>query len=313
MESLGRFKMSTVCERTGFNQSILRAWERRYGLLEPARTPGGHRLYTEDDIRVLERVRGLIEQGRSIGEIASLGRGSLLGDAGSEWAGFGDLRDDVARHGFHPPHCDHDSLRVQSLSEAALELDERALEAELDRAFATYSAATAIDRVLLPALVRIGEIWADGGCSVACEHLLSSRVVARMLNLLRVANPKADANSHVLCACLPNEGHEIGALYCSLHFAGRGARVTYLGARLPFDGLVAAATRLRPRRVCLSTATNDGFAEQRAGLLNVASRLPEATDVYIGGRGVRAPDPELQAVGIKLIAPTESPFAALGA
>lgn len=53
----GPYKMSAVCERTGLGPSLLRAWERRYGLLRPDRTDGGHRLYGDDDLHVLGRVK----------------------------------------------------------------------------------------------------------------------------------------------------------------------------------------------------------------------------------------------------------------
>ena len=74
----GHYKIGTLAKRTGFSHAVLRAWERRFGLLEPERGEGGHRLYTDDDLRVLQRVRMLIDEGRSIGEIARPGRNGLL-------------------------------------------------------------------------------------------------------------------------------------------------------------------------------------------------------------------------------------------
>jgi PAS domain S-box-containing protein len=76
------FKIGTIAERTGFSTHVLRAWERRHGLLEPVRSDSGQRLYTEDDLAVLLRVRALKDEGRRIGEIARMGRSALL-DEGS--------------------------------------------------------------------------------------------------------------------------------------------------------------------------------------------------------------------------------------
>lgn len=72
------FKISTISELTGFLPTLLRAWERRYKFLEPQRMPGGHRLYTHDDLRVLRKIRDLMDRGLSVGEIANQGRERLL-------------------------------------------------------------------------------------------------------------------------------------------------------------------------------------------------------------------------------------------
>jgi DNA-binding transcriptional MerR regulator len=74
----GRHKMSSVGRMTGFSPALLRAWESRHRLLAPERGAGGQRLYTDDDVRVLRAVRELLDQGRAIGEIATLGRKALL-------------------------------------------------------------------------------------------------------------------------------------------------------------------------------------------------------------------------------------------
>lgn len=77
----GHHKMATVSRLTGFKPELLRAWEHRHHLLAPERGPGGQRLYTDSDIAILQRVRALLAEGRSIGEIAALGRRQLLESA----------------------------------------------------------------------------------------------------------------------------------------------------------------------------------------------------------------------------------------
>lgn len=73
--SEGFYKIATLAKLTGVSAVAIRNWERRYHLLHPHRTEGGHRLYTDADRATLRRVRKLLEEGRSIGEIASLVRG----------------------------------------------------------------------------------------------------------------------------------------------------------------------------------------------------------------------------------------------
>jgi DNA-binding transcriptional MerR regulator len=74
----GHLKMATVCRLTGFRPELLRAWETRHQLLAPSRGTGGQRLYSDEDLALLLGVRALVAQGRSIGEIATLGRRHLI-------------------------------------------------------------------------------------------------------------------------------------------------------------------------------------------------------------------------------------------
>lgn len=78
MSDQGKYKIKTVSELTGFSATLLRAWERRYDFLTPSRVVGKHRLYTEGDLKVLYQVKELLAAGRSIGEVAVLGRNALL-------------------------------------------------------------------------------------------------------------------------------------------------------------------------------------------------------------------------------------------
>lgn len=83
-QQLELFKISSVSDITGLSPTVLRAWERRYEFLEPERLPGGHRMYTRDDVRVLLRVKELLNEGHSVGELAGQGRRWLLGHSEEE-------------------------------------------------------------------------------------------------------------------------------------------------------------------------------------------------------------------------------------
>lgn len=296
MTERGVFKMSTIAKRSGFNPAVLRAWERRHALLEPERTAGGHRLYTETDLRVLQRVSALLEEGRAIGEIASMGRTRLLAT------------------GPQPPSpvklelTSEESSRLEEdtrrLVEAAVQVDGHAVERALDDAFSAVSPTVALNRVVLPALETIGELWASGRCGVAGEHLASGKVVGRLRQLLQAANPSANNGARAaICACLPDEQHEIGALLSAYTLARHYYRVTYLGASLPLEDLEQACTLLRPQVVCLSVARTSLLMTHKPRLLEMAGRLPLDTTLLLGGRGVEQPDPELEDAGVLLLHP----------
>ena len=62
--------VQVVVRRTGISPELLRTWERRYAVVEPERSPGGRRLYTDDDIDRLRLLRRAIGLGWSIGQVA---------------------------------------------------------------------------------------------------------------------------------------------------------------------------------------------------------------------------------------------------
>jgi len=284
------YKTSTIQRLTGFTPTVLRAWERRHGLLRPERSDGGHRLYTDDDLRVLLASRTLMEAGRSIGEIAALGRAQLLlvppEEAPVPEVAAPDL-----------------GALAERLVDAAVQMDPGAADSALDEVFARCSPEAAVLQVLMPASRAIGEAWADGRCSVAGEHLVSSRIRDRLAAMLRFADLGADApGGGAIVACFPDEAHENGALATAFRLARRGYAVTYLGASLPWPDLLGAIARRRPVEVFLSVGQPTRFVAARADLIATV-RAGAPARFWIGGRGAPVADPELGGLGA-IVGPT---------
>ncbi len=289
------YKMGTIAQLTGFSPAVLRAWERRHGLLVPERTAGGHRLYTQDDLKVLRRVRLLLDRGRSIGEIAALGRPALLEGPGAPGA----LEEAEAVAG--SPGDARSGGWVQHLVEAAAAVDGRALDHTLDQAFAVLSPDATVQDVLEPALVSIGEWWAQGRCSVAGEHLASTKMQGRLLGLLDAANDGLNGSSpRALIACLPNEQHQLGALLAAYALARRGFRVSFFGAALPLTDLEGAIERLRPTVVALSVARQPVLSAHEDALVDLVQRHSRVR-FLLGGRSAAAANGRLREVGVQVV------------
>src|SRR5688572_7067863 len=73
-DSTPLYNLKAVIQETGLKPDTLRAWERRYGLPEPDRTSGGHRLYSQRDIEVLKWLIARQEEGLSISRAVELWR-----------------------------------------------------------------------------------------------------------------------------------------------------------------------------------------------------------------------------------------------
>lgn len=275
------YKTSTLVRLTGISPALLRAWERRHALLEPRRTTGGHRLYTEDDLAVLRAVQDLLREGRSIGEVAARGREALLG---------------LATSAAPAPAVDSEppapNRLLKSLVDAAIEIDGTSVERTLDGAFAALSMEAALERVILPAMSEIGRRWAMGEISVAGEHLISARIVARLSQVLAAEAPHDGPLAIV--ACFPDELHQVGALCAGLIAAKAGYRVRYLGAALPLEALELVIVRLEPQLVCLSVVRRTLLEVHVSRLGELAKRYPE-TKVCVGGRGAHEPSCEIPA------------------
>jgi DNA-binding transcriptional MerR regulator len=199
-----RFRIGELSRRVGVSPELLRAWERRYGVLTPQRTSGGLRLYSEDDARDVQEMTGLIAAGLSAAEAARV----VLGGA--------------------PLHVPAQQL-VDQLDVFLTALDEPSAQAALDQAFASYELEITLTQVVLPFLRNLGERWATGQRTVAQEHFASNVIGAKLRTLTRGwgdgTGPRA------LLACPEGEQHEIGLISFGLLVRERGWRIAYFGAQ----------------------------------------------------------------------------------
>jgi DNA-binding transcriptional MerR regulator len=236
-----RLRIGELARRTGVNPALLRAWERRYGLIEPERTDGGFRLYSARDER---RVRTMVEhlgRGLAAAEAARLSRSE-----GAE--GDGDVTDGP-------------------LLDALLAFDETAAHAAFDRLLADLGREAVLRDGVLPALRAIGEGWERGDVSVAQEHFASGLVRGRLLGLARGWD--RGSGRRALLAAPPGERHDLGLIAFGLALREHGWRVTLLGADTPLDTVREAAARLSPSVVVLAAmdpARLEAVADEVASL-----------------------------------------------
>ena len=229
----GGLRIGELARRTGVTPDLLRAWEQRYGLLSPARSPGGFRLYSRDDEARIRRMTELIGQGLSAAEAAR-----------------------QARTAPEPLPRSPVSDIAGQLCAALDSFDDQAAHAALDRLFATVSVEAALAEVLIPYLHDLGKRWAAGSASVAQEHFAASLIRGRLLGLAR--DWGTGPGPTVLLACLPGEDHDLGLVAFGVLLARRGWRVTFLGADTPLDALADTIRTLDPALVVLHTLNPAG-------------------------------------------------------
>jgi MerR family transcriptional regulator, light-induced transcriptional regulator len=253
----GSIRIGELARRTGVSPELLRAWETRYGLLRPARSPGGFRLYSPADETRIRRMTGLIADGVSAAEAA---RHALTGD---EAAATSDA-----------PILERLSDRLRA---ALDDFDGAGAHSAFDRLLASVSVDVVLADVVLPYLRDLGDRWAAGRASVAQEHFASNLIRGRLLALAR--DWDSGNGPMLLLSCLPGEAHDLGLIIFGILAARRGWRVTFLGADTPLDTVEAVVREVQPSLTVL-VALNRSLMATHADDLR---RLTALTRTAIAG------------------------------
>lgn len=233
------YTIKEASARSGVGVPLLRAWERRYGVVTPTRTASGYRLYDDDAIARLVAMRRLIDDGWAPQQAASRVRPATPEDLRAMGRDAVRGPDAAVAPGESVGAAANEAL-VTRIVDAAARLDGASLDAALDETFAALRFEPAWDAVLLPALRKIGEGWHRGDITVAGEHA-ASQTIHRRLALAFEAAGVAPSEPPVLVGLAPGARHEFGALAFTTAARRAGIPVLYLGPDLPVDSWVSAA------------------------------------------------------------------------
>ena len=255
--------------RSGVTVPLIRAWERRYGVVKPKRTPSGYRLYDDEAIATLVRVRELTESGWTASEAS---RAILEGEVAVTVRAPRTVTVITSEES----HAEAADL-IKRFVDSAAEMDIAATGAALDEIFARGSFEAIVDDLLMPAIVALGQAWSDGRLDVAAEHAASAAIHRRLSALYESAATLEDPL--VVVGLPPGSRHELGALAFSVALRRRGVGVLYLGPDVPVASWVHVIERNRARVAIMSIVQS----VDRVSALEVATALQD-----IGGETVLA-------------------------
>lgn len=262
------FPMRVVTRMTGLSADVVRAWERRYGAIEPGRTDGNARRYSHADIARLTRLRDAVSQGHSIGEVSRLSNEAL------------DALADRQRELERPAGTTIGDMRDRYL-EAISRFDLPAADAMLSRAAQLSGPReTALD-VVLPLMREVGDRWHRKDLSVAEEHAATAQMRALLATLLRTTTLPAGA-PRIVAGAPEGHHHEIGAMVAALLAAERGVLPLYLGPNVPFRELGVAAKAGRADVVVVSLARGPADAAEARRERRELTRLCAEVEVWVG-------------------------------
>jgi len=261
-----QYSVKAVTRLTGLTPETLRAWERRYAAVAPARDGAGRRIYTPDDVEALRLYKQLVDAGHPISRVVGMDDSERrrLAQASARTSAGGDL----------------DAVREQLL-EAVRDYDAPELERRLGRVMATVDADTLVDEVLGPVLRAVGASWEKGEMDIAQERLMSSVVRDRIIASLRSA---PDLQPALMLATPSGERHELGLLMFAYRAASRLVPLRYLGPDLPLAEVRRLAERFGAGTVALSLVNPPG-----GDLLEeIRSLTDDGLTVWLGGHGAQA-------------------------
>jgi len=253
-------RIGELARRCGVSTELLRAWERRYALLTPARTSGGYRLYDADDETRVRAMQAHLAQGLAAAQAARLARQATA----------------------TAPENNAPADLPAALWSALERFDDAGAQAAFDRLIATFGIQTVATTAILPYLRTLGERWNDADASIAQEHFATGLLRARLLGLARGWD--RGTGPRALLACPPGEHHDLGLIILGLALRDRGWRVTFLGPDTPIETLAAAADQLAPDVVVLSSLAREPLLAAATEIAQMAA----SRTVLLAGPGADA-------------------------
>ena len=254
------YPLRAAARITGLSPDLLRAWESRYEVVKPLRTPGGTRRYRAADLERLRLVKAAVDTGGRISVVARLDPAELL----RRFA----VADNAPQAALEPI--------LSALDRLDAEEAQRLLALQLS----AMGPVTFARELALPLAHEIGERWVNKRMGIASEHL----AMGIMLGSALTPTAASRLGPTIVFATPTGEPHELGLQSAALTALGAGANPIYLGAELPVKDLVGAVADVGAAVLALSLVTLPKSQAAQA-VSTIRSDLPEQIRLWIGGPG----------------------------
>jgi DNA-binding transcriptional MerR regulator/methylmalonyl-CoA mutase cobalamin-binding subunit len=258
------YSLGATSRITGISAEVLRAWERRHGVVVPLRTDGGTRRYRASDLERLSLVKRAVDLGHRIGRVAALETEDLEG-----------LFEEERRKDGQVP--------LDGILDSLERLDAASAQQLLTTQFACLGAQRFCEEVAVPLLAEIGERWAADRIGIAPEHLVTGLIRSVLGTALHPTSATL-RGPHLLFGTTAGERHELGLLMAAVVAAGAGANVTFLGADLPVEEFLHAVDVTGASVVVLALSASTRADSGRA-IEALRGGLREDVAVWLGGAG----------------------------
>jgi DNA-binding transcriptional MerR regulator len=225
-----KYSISDIEGLIGIKAHTIRAWEIRYNLVPPKRTPTNIRYYDEEDLKMLLNIVALNENGYKISKIAQMNRdkiSDLVMQLKTDWS--------------------NESVQLINLSNATIKYDESTFSKILANCIAEMGLTKTMDQVLFPFMKRIGMLWQIGAIDPSHEHFASNLIRDRLIvEIDKVDKPKNKHAKRFLLFLPEAELHETGLLFARYLLKNCGHETLYLGQEIPYADLKKVIESYQP-------------------------------------------------------------------
>jgi methanogenic corrinoid protein MtbC1 len=269
------YPIRAAAKLVGLSTDTLRAWERRYRAVVPARGTRG-RVYSSEQLARLRWLRDAVNAGHAIGQVAPLSDREIRLLLNVSRGGSSSKRKESNARDLHEQTLNYvmDALERYDFAEA---------EAELSRLATLLVPRQLVLDVLMPLLRRVGAAWHSGRLHIAHEHMVSAILRSLLGALTRLYQVRSSAKK-ILITTPSGEMHEFGILTAALLAVGQGIGVVYLGTDLPAKEILRAAKKTNVDVVLLGITRTRGNASSVREARRVADGLPNGKTLWLGGK-----------------------------
>lgn len=261
----GKYNIKAISNMVGIQPGTLRAWERRYQILNPVRNDSGHRLYTEEDLRKLKWLTEKVSGGFTISQAVS------LLETESSTVGTFEEEGEV-----DSPQKIRDELLTMLLS-----FEEGKAQDLINHAFSLYSVEKVVIDILGSLLVTVGDMWEKGQITSAHEHY-TTQVLKTRISMIFYSLPSNGLLPKAIAVCGPNETHEVGLLVFTLFLRRKGFEVIYLGSSIEDKDVELIVKEVDPTFLFMSCTMMEN-AEKTINLTNQMIKKFRHLKVGLGG------------------------------
>ena len=265
---MGFYSIGAVERDTGIKRDTLRVWERRYGFPVPIRNDKGERLYPEEQLRQLQRIRRLLDQGCRAGQLLPPKERRLI-----------EMESELLA-------VTPSTSGIESILKAVIKGDAEEVRQCLSRLFKQQGLSDFIVLTVAPLVQIVGERWASGQLNVYEEHFISQQLI-QFVNAEIAKIQVTTKKPKVLLATLPGEQHSLGLLMVSAVLSARDISIVSLGAEVPIDQIRSAADRFCVDTVGITFSGAYQYNQTRDDITELRDLIPEDVDIWVGGEGVR--------------------------
>lgn len=302
--------IAVVAERTGLSRDVLRVWERRYRAVEPQRSAGGQRVYSDQQIERFRLLASATRHGRNISLVASLSNEQLLqliadDDMAAQTVSSTETPVPTSAQTLSPRPPSHirDDKPGQHLTEIVNALltftegyDSASVDRVLRRTIAERGLLCVLDDVIPPFMRGIGEAWMAERFTIAHEHMACTTVMSVLFDTIRTAPVQSDA-PRILIATPTGEQHGIGAALVAATAALDGWSIVYLGVDVPAHEISAAADAINADVVGLSAVYAPDPTQLTRDVATIRGALAPRVSLIVGGSAALAYGDALHAAG----------------